>query len=162
MPEPLVLAQDVTTQPELTTDILVVLGVVALALVLFLTERLPIDVTAILLIVVLVVLEPWTGVDPSTGVSGFSNDATITVLAMLILSGGVARTGLVQELGWRMAAYAGDSIHKQLFATSPASGFLSPQIGGDERAQIRMVPQLCLYPPERVRWLFYDDTRIIR
>ncbi len=89
------LAQGVTTQPELTTDILVVLGVVALALVLFLTERLPIDVTAILLIVVLVVLEPWTGVDPSTGVSGFSNDATITVLAMLILSGGVARTGLV-------------------------------------------------------------------
>ncbi|MDG5817873.1 SLC13 family permease [Natronococcus sp. A-GB7] len=129
MPESLVLAQDVTTQPELTTDILVVLGVVALALVLFLTERLPIDVTAILLIVVLVVLEPWTGVDPSTGVSGFSNDATITVLAMLILSGGVARTGLVQELGRRMAAYAGDSIHKQLFATvlatSPASGFLN-------------------------------------
>jgi di/tricarboxylate transporter len=129
MLEGLVLAQDVTTQPELTTDILVVLGVVALALVLFLTERLPIDVTAILLIVVLVVLEPWTGVDPSTGVSGFSNDATITVLAMLILSGGVARTGLVQELGRRMAAYAGDSIHKQLFATvlatSPASGFLN-------------------------------------
>ncbi len=129
MPERLVLAQEVTTQPELTTDILVVLGVVALALVLFLTERLPIDVTAILLIVVLVVLEPWTGVDPSTGISGFSNDATITVLAMLILSGGVARTGLVQELGRRMAAYAGDSIHKQLFATvlatSPASGFLN-------------------------------------
>ncbi|ELY64403.1 SLC13 family permease [Natronococcus jeotgali] len=125
----LVLTQEVTTQPELTTDVLVVLGVVVLALVLFLTERLPIDVTAILLIVVVVVLEPWTGVDPSTGVSGFSNDATITVLAMLILSGGVARTGLVQELGRRMAAYAGDSVRKQLFATvlatSPASGFLN-------------------------------------
>jgi di/tricarboxylate transporter len=123
------LAQAVTTQPPLTTDILVVLGVVVLALVLFVTERLPIDVTAILLIVVLVVLEPWTGVDASTGVSGFSNDATITVLAMLILSGGIARTGLVQELGRRMAAYAGDSIRKQLFATilatSPTSGFLN-------------------------------------
>ncbi|EMA40565.1 SLC13 family permease [Halobiforma nitratireducens] len=117
------------TQPELTTDALVVLGVVLLALVLFLTERLPIDVTAILLIVVLVVLEPWTGVDPATGISGFSNDATITVLAMLILSGGVARTGLVQALGRRMAAYAGDSVRKQLFATvvatSPVSGFLN-------------------------------------
>jgi len=123
------LAQEATVQPELTMDILVVPGIVALAFVLFLTEQLPIDVTAILLIVILVVLEPWTGVDPSTGISGFANDATITVLAMLILSGGIARTGLVQELGRRMAAFAGDSIRKQLFATvlatSPASGFLN-------------------------------------
>ena len=123
------LVQEPAAQPELTTDILVVFGVVALALVLFLTERLPIDVTAILLIVVLVVLEPWTGIDPSTGISGFANDATITVLAMLILSGGISRTGLVQELGRRMAAFAGDSIRKQLFATvavtSPVSGFLN-------------------------------------
>ncbi|SDR32143.1 SLC13 family permease [Natronobacterium texcoconense] len=125
----LVLAQDTATQPELTADALVVLGVVLFALVLFLTERLPIDVTAILLIVVLVVLEPWTGIDASTGISGFANDATITVLAMLILSGGISRTGIVQELGRRMAAYAGDSVRKQLFATvvatSPVSGFLN-------------------------------------
>ncbi|MXV60902.1 SLC13 family permease [Natronorubrum sp. JWXQ-INN-674] len=124
-----VLAQEPVAQPELTTDMLVVFGVVALALVLFVTERLPIDVTAILLIVVLVVLEPWTGVDPSTGISGFANDATITVLAMLILSGGIARTGLVQELGRRMASFAGNNIRKQLFATvlatSPVSGFLN-------------------------------------
>jgi di/tricarboxylate transporter len=123
------LAQQPAGQPELTTEILVVLGVVALALLLFLTEWLPIDVTAILLIVVLVVLEPWTGIDPNTGISGFANEATITVLAMLILSGGIAQTGLIQELGRRMAAFAGDDIRKQLFATvltaSPASGFLN-------------------------------------
>lgn len=123
------LAQETTTRPELTSDMLVVFGVVGLALILFVTERLPIDVTAILLIVVLVVLEPWTGIDPSTGISGFANDATITVLAMLILSGGVARTGVVQELGRRMAAFAGDNLRKQLFATTlasgPVSGFLN-------------------------------------
>ncbi|RKD93909.1 SLC13 family permease [Halopiger aswanensis] len=123
------LVQESAAQPALTTDILVVFGVVLLALVLFLTERLPIDVTAILLIVVLVVLEPWTGIDPATGISGFANEATITVLAMLILSGGISRTGLVQELGRRMAAFAGTSIRKQLFATvaatSPVSGFLN-------------------------------------
>ncbi|PCR91926.1 SLC13 family permease [Natrinema ejinorense] len=118
-----------TTTPEVTTDMLVVFGVVGLALVLFLTERLPIDVTAILLIVVLVVLEPWTGIDPETGISGFANEATITVLAMLILSGGISRTGIVQELGRRMAAFAGDSVRKQVFATvaatAPVSGFLN-------------------------------------
>lgn len=122
-------AQGPVMQPELTTDILVVLGVVVLALVLFVTESLAIDVTALLLIVVLVVLEPWTGIDPATGISGFANEATITVLAMLILSGGIRRTGIVQELGRRMAAFAGDSVRKQLFATvavtSPVSGFLN-------------------------------------
>ncbi len=123
------LVQTTPTQPEVTADMVVVFAVVVLALVLFLTERLPIDVTAILLIVVLVVLEPWTGVDPETGISGFANEATITVLAMLILSGGISRTGIVQELGRRMAAFAGDSLRKQLFATvaatSPVSGFLN-------------------------------------
>ncbi|SEQ75932.1 SLC13 family permease [Natrinema salaciae] len=123
------LAQTTPTQPDATTDMFVVFGVVGLALVLFLTERLPIDVTAILLIVVLVVLEPWTGVDPETGISGFANEATITVLAMLILSGGISRTGLVQVLGRRMAGFAGESLRKQLFATvgvtSPVSGFLN-------------------------------------
>ncbi|WP_247003447.1 SLC13 family permease [Halosolutus gelatinilyticus] len=125
----LVIAQAGAGQPTLTPDILVVLGVVAIALVLFVTERLPIDVTAILLIVILVVLEPWTGIDASTGISGFANDATITVLAMLILSGGISRTGLVQQVGRQMAEYAGDSVRKQVFATvvatSPASGFLN-------------------------------------
>ncbi|ELZ19092.1 SLC13 family permease [Natrinema limicola] len=123
------IAQTTVSQPDLTTDTLVVFGVVGLALVLFLTERLPIDVTAILLIVILVVLEPWTGVDPATGISGFANEATITVLAMLILSGGISRTGLVQELGRRMAGFAGDSLRRQLFATvaatGPVSGFLN-------------------------------------
>ncbi|MFC6768045.1 SLC13 family permease [Natrinema soli] len=123
------LAQATVPRSDVTTDMLVVFGVVVLALVLFLTERLPIDVTAILLIVVLVVLEPWTGVDPETGISGFANEATITVLAMLILSGGISRTGIVQELGRRMAAFAGESTRKQVFATvaatSPVSGFLN-------------------------------------
>ncbi|MDF9747332.1 SLC13 family permease [Natrinema salsiterrestre] len=123
------LAQATTAQPDVTTDVLVVFGVVGFALVLFLTERLPIDVTAILLIVVLVVLEPWTGIDPETGISGFANEATITVLAMLILSGGISRTGIVQELGRRMADFAGESTRKQVFATvaatAPVSGFLN-------------------------------------
>ena len=59
----MVLARKPVGQPELTADSLVVFGGVAIALILFVTERVPIDVTAILLIVLLVVLEPWTGVD---------------------------------------------------------------------------------------------------
>ncbi|XVH33485.1 SLC13 family permease (plasmid) [Haloferacaceae archaeon DSL9] len=121
--------QGVPSQPAATTDIAVVLGIVVLALVLFVTNRLPVDVTAILLMVILIVLEPWTTISPAEGISGFANEATITVLAMLILSAGISRTGVVQHLGRRMAAFAGESVRKQVLAvvgvTSPVSGFLN-------------------------------------
>ena len=112
-----------------TPDMLVVFAVVILALVLFATELLPVDVTAILVMVTLMVLEPWTGISTTEGISGFSNEATITVLAMLILSAGVSRTGVVQLLGSRLADFAGTDLRKQLFATisvaGPASGFVN-------------------------------------
>lgn len=68
--------------------LLVVLAVLA-ALVLFLTDPVPIDVTVIGLMGTLVILGPWTAVSPREGVSGFSDPATI--LAMMILSDGVRR-----------------------------------------------------------------------
>ena len=112
-------------QSTVTTEMLVVLAVVALALVLFVTEALPVDVTAILSAVLLVVLEPWTGISPAQGISGFSSPATITVLAMLILSAGVGRTGVVQTLGARMADFAGRSQSRQLLATVGVAGPIS-------------------------------------
>ncbi|MFB6194609.1 MAG: SLC13 family permease [Haloplanus sp.] len=113
---------------------LVVFGLVVLALVLFVTELLPIDVTAILVMVLLMLLGTdgvvnFTHISTSEGISGFSNTATITVLAMLILSSGVSRTGLVQILGRKMAAFAGDDRDRQLLATvgvaGPVSGFIN-------------------------------------
>ncbi|WP_269782549.1 SLC13 family permease [Halobacterium wangiae] len=113
----------------LTPQMLVVFAVVLGALVLFVTEWLPIDVTAILVMVVLIVLGPWTQVSTQEGISGFSNKATVAVLAMLILSAGVSRTGLVQILGRRMASFAGTSKRRQLLATigagGPVSGFIN-------------------------------------
>ncbi|WP_254280596.1 SLC13 family permease [Haloarcula marina] len=108
---------------------LVVFALILLALVLFATERFPIDVTAILIMVLLMVLEPWTQISPREGISGFANPATITVLAMLILSTGINRTGIVQLLGRKMAAFAGANQHKQLAATigitGPVSGLIN-------------------------------------
>ncbi|ELZ80969.1 di-/tricarboxylate transporter [Haloferax elongans ATCC BAA-1513] len=108
---------------------LVVFALILLALVLFATEWFPIDVTAILLMVLLMVLEPWTQISPREGISGFANPATITVLAMLILSTGVNRTGIVQLIGRKMAAFAGADRRKQLAATvgitGPVSGVIN-------------------------------------
>ena len=112
-----------------SVDVLVVFAIVLGALVLFVTEWLPIDVTAILIMVVLVVLEPWTQVSTTESLSGFSNKATIAVLAMLILSAGVSQTGLVQIIGRKLSAFAGESRPRQLAATigagGPVSGFIN-------------------------------------
>ncbi len=117
------------TIPPVTTDMLVVFGIVLLALFLFVTELLPIDITAIFIIVVLTFLSPWTNISVTEGISGFSSTATIAVLAMLILSTGISKTGIVQIIGRKMAAFAGKSQRKQLGATiavaGPVSGFIN-------------------------------------
>ncbi|MFD1587479.1 SLC13 family permease [Halorientalis brevis] len=112
-----------------TVEMLVVFAIVLLALVLFTTEPVAIDVTAILVMVLLIVLEPWTQISLEEGISGFSNPATITVLAMLILSAGISRTGMVQILGRKISNFAGDDLQRQLLATvgvtGPVSGFIN-------------------------------------
>jgi di/tricarboxylate transporter len=103
----------------------VVFAIVALAVVLFVTEWLPVDVTALLILVLLAALEPWTQVTPQDAIAGFSNPATITVLAMLILSEGIRRTGLVQILGQWLSGFAGENRSRQLAVTIGFPGSIS-------------------------------------
>ncbi|WP_417587602.1 SLC13 family permease [Natronoarchaeum sp. GCM10025321] len=108
--------------PPLSVDMLVVFGIIALALVLFVWEPVPIDVTAIGVMVALIVLEPWTGVDLAQGLSGFSSSATIAVLGMFVLSEGIRRTGLISVIGREIADRYGNSSFKQLVAVLGLSG----------------------------------------
>jgi di/tricarboxylate transporter len=115
--------------PAVTAGMALVFLITLVALVLFVTEPISIDVTAIGIMVVLIILGPWTGVSPSDGVSGFSNPATVTILSMMILSEGVRRTGAIQRLEKIVASYTGESEHKQLGATiglvGPLSGIIN-------------------------------------
>lgn len=108
--------------PDFTVEMGVVFGLVLLALVLFVTEIIPVDVTAIVLMVLVVVLGPWTGVGPDEGLSGFSSQATITVLAMFILSEGIRRTGVLQLVGDRIIRVTGGKPRRQLAALVGLSG----------------------------------------
>ncbi|MDY6765324.1 MAG: SLC13 family permease [Halobacteria archaeon] len=108
---------------------LIVFAIITVTLFLFATEVVPVDITAIGIMVTLIVLGPWTEVTPAEGVSGFSSVATITVLAMFILSDGVQRTGLVQLLGAKLIKFTRESESRQLGATmgivGPISGFIN-------------------------------------
>ncbi|MFP4590328.1 MAG: SLC13 family permease [Halobacteriales archaeon] len=106
----------------LTGEILVVVGVIALALALFVTQPVPIDVSALGILVLVILLEPWTGVGPIEGVSGFSNPATLTVLAMFVLSEGVRKTGVIQTLVRVVSRRTGTSETRQLLAIVGLAG----------------------------------------
>jgi di/tricarboxylate transporter len=109
----------------ITPGIAIVLAIIVVALVLFVWEPFPVDVTAIGIMVSLIVLGRWTGISPEEGVSGFSNSATLTILAMMILSEGVRRTGIIQRLATWVSSLTGDSTKKQLGATTAIVGPLS-------------------------------------
>jgi di/tricarboxylate transporter len=128
-----------------TPSIVFVSLLILLALVAFATEPVPVDITALGILVSLLVVEPVTrqlvaaGLfsapvvvfsDPTVqGLSGFANAATLTVLAMFVLSEGVQRTGIIQLLGAKISEFTEDDETRQLGATigvvAPISGFIN-------------------------------------
>jgi di/tricarboxylate transporter len=102
---------------QVTTGMLVVFGLIAVALVLFVTERISSDITAIGVLVTLAVLEPVTGVDTADAIAGFASPATVTIIAMYILSAGIQGTGIVDRLGVYLGRVTGGSETRLLAAT---------------------------------------------
>jgi len=81
-------------------DALITLGTILLAVILFATERLPVDLVALLIMGILI----FTGViSPQEGIAGFSNQATITVLFMFILSHALFKTAALQVVAYRLS-----------------------------------------------------------
>ena len=113
----------------LPTGMLVVFALVVAAVVLFVTEAVSPDVTALGLLVTLAVLGPWTGISPTEALAGFSNPATITILAMYVLSRGIDNTGLVRRLGAEVANVTRGSESRLLAAivalTGPIAGVVN-------------------------------------
>lgn len=79
-----------------TFEMIFVSVVVVAAVVLFATEKLRVDLVALMVMGVLLLSGIVT---PEEGLAGFSNSATVTVGAMFILSAGLFRTGAVNSLG---------------------------------------------------------------
>ncbi|MFC4358205.1 SLC13 family permease [Halobium salinum] len=106
----------------LETGTALVFALVVLTIVLFVTEALPPDTTAVGLIVVLALFEPWTQVGPVVALSGFSNAATVTILAMYVLSRGIQETGIVRRLGAEVARVTRGDENRLLVATIALAG----------------------------------------
>ena len=105
--------------------IFLTLSVLVLALVLFITEWLPVDITAILITVTLMLLGL---VQPEEGISGFGSSATITVMAMFILSAGVTRTGVIQVIRDWLVKFGGHNSTQQILVMGAIVGPISALI----------------------------------
>ncbi len=80
----------------MSAEIWMTLAVLVGAVYLFVTEKLPVDVVAMLILVTVMTLGLVT---PREALSGFSSEATVTVAAMLVLSAGIQRSGILERLG---------------------------------------------------------------
>lgn len=103
-------------------ELIVVLALTVLAVVLFVTEALRVDLVALLIMALLMI----TGIlTPEEGLSGFSNEATITIAAMFVLSEALRQTGLVRLLGDKLSDLFQKSYKKALSAMMAGVGVLS-------------------------------------
>lgn len=84
----------------MTPDILLTFLVLAGAVALFVSERLPPEVVAMLVLAALLTLGL---VDTEEALSGFSSPATVTVAAMFVLSAGLQRSGSLTRVGEAIA-----------------------------------------------------------
>ncbi len=80
----------------MSPEIIIVFAVAVVAVILFATEKLSVDVVALVVMSTLLI----SGIiSPEEGISGFSNKATVTVAAMFIISAALFKTGAVSFLG---------------------------------------------------------------
>lgn len=106
----------------MTPEILLVLGILAAAVVLLITEWIPVEVTALLALGVVAV----TGlVKPAEALAGFSNPAVVTIWAVFILSGGLTRTGVAKVIGDFVLRMAGRREVTMIIVIMTTAGVLS-------------------------------------
>ena len=110
----------------MTLEIAIVLFVIGLAFVLFVTEALPIDVTALSILGIMILIGY---ISPQDAIKGFSNPAVITIAALFILSYSLQKSGVLEYLILRLLKIGSKSkifgLIVYLFAIAIASAFVN-------------------------------------
>ncbi|MDE2945326.1 MAG: SLC13 family permease [Gemmatimonadota bacterium] len=106
----------------MTADVIVVLAIVAVAVVLFVTEWVRYDGVALMVLLSLAI----SGVIPmARAIEGFANPAVVTIAAVLVLSGGLYKTGVANVVGAQVLRLAGDSPVRVTALLMLTSGLMS-------------------------------------
>ena len=106
----------------MTFEIGLVLTILVISLVLFVSERIRMDLIALMVLGALVLTQLVT---PEEAVAGFSNAAVIAVWAMFILSDGLTRTGIANVIGRTVLGLAGRREGRMIVVVMLTAGVLS-------------------------------------
>ncbi len=88
------------------SPIAVTLILLLVAVALFASEKIPVDVVGILLVIALVMTNVLT---VQEGLSGFGDNVIIIIGGLFVLTGGLVKTGIVDLIGRRLYRYAGNN-----------------------------------------------------
>ncbi len=107
-------------------ELIMVLVVLLGALALFVSDRVPLDLVALLVVIAL----PLTGVlTPQQALAGFSDPLVVMVAGLFVVSGALVETGLAGSIGNWIARVAGNGearlIAVLMLATAGLSAFMS-------------------------------------
>ena len=110
----------------MTYEAWLVLGILAIAIFLFVTEMLRVDIVAVGVVITLMLTNILT---PAQAISGFSNSAVIVIGALFIVGGAISQTGLAGMIGRRILAIAGTEERRLMvvliIAVAVLSSFMS-------------------------------------
>jgi di/tricarboxylate transporter len=106
----------------LNAEIATVLGIIALAIFLFVVEWIRVDMVAILMTVLLPILNLVT---PREAFSGFSSNAVISIIAVIIIGAGLDKTGLINRLVQPVVKIAGNSAGRVVIAMGVTAAGIS-------------------------------------
>jgi di/tricarboxylate transporter len=106
----------------MTPEIVLVLIVLAMTIILFVTEAFRVDVIAIMIMITL----PWLGlITPAEAFSGLASNAVVAIIAVMILSYGVGRSGVMNRITRPIIRVAGSSEKRLIGLVSAAVGLIS-------------------------------------
>ncbi len=105
-----------------TQHLIITFIILTIAFVLFLTEKLPADLVALLVVVALGVSGVLT---TQEAFSGFSRSAVVTIMAIFILTEALQRTGVSEQVGNILLKVGGKSELRLVVAVMTAGAFLS-------------------------------------
>jgi solute carrier family 13 (sodium-dependent dicarboxylate transporter), member 2/3/5 len=106
----------------MSTDILVVLGILAGAIILFVSNKLRPDVVALLTVLALLLSR---ALNLTEALSGFANPAVITIAIIFVITAGLTNTGVASHLGEYLFRIAGKNEARLIAVTMGTSAILS-------------------------------------
>lgn len=96
--------------------------ILAAALLLLVTEWIRLDLTGVFIVVALAA----TGLlEPAEALSGFSSDPAMLLASMFVLSGGLAQTGLTEQLGGWIGRLSGESLWRAVLVMMPCVALMA-------------------------------------